>query len=172
MKIMKLMRATLLPVLLLTLLLGACSFHLRGKNILPVEKLYVRTNNEFSPFIIELKHALEVNGVQLANSPEVAQLTLHIVSEIMDKQILSLSGGGRVREYRLQFLVSLRAYDLKQQDWLAPSEISLRRDFSYDDTQILSKEQEENLLQKNLRSDAVQQVVRRLAHAKPPQPSP
>jgi LPS-assembly lipoprotein len=169
---MRLMRATLLPVLLLALLLGACSFHLRGKNVLPIEKLYVRTSNEFSPFIVELKHALEVNGVQLANSPDTAQLTLHIVSEVMDKQILSLSGGGRVREYRLQFLVSLRAYDLKQQDWLAPSEISLRRDFSYDDTQILSKEQEENLLQKNLRSDAVQQVVRRLAHAKPPQPSP
>lgn len=167
---MKLIRTTLL--LMLSLLLCACSFHLRGKNTLPVEKIYVRTSNEFSPFIVELKHALEVNGAQITDSSEAAQLTLHIVSEELDKQILSLSGGGRVLEYRLQYRVSLRAYDLKQQEWLAASEISLRRDYSYDDSQILSKEQEENLLQKNLRTDAVYQVLRRLVHAKPPQPSP
>lgn len=167
---MKPMRTALL--LMLALLLCACGFHLRGKNTLPVDKLYVRTSNEFSPFVAELKHALEVNGAQIVDSPEQAQLTLHIVSEILDKQILSLSGGGRVREYRLHFRVSLRAYDQSQQDWLAPSEIALRRDFSYDDSQILSKEQEENLLHKNMRTDAVDQVVRRLSHAKSPQPSP
>ena len=164
------MRTTLL--VMLALLLCACSFHLRGKNTLPVEKFYVRTTNEFSPFIVELKHALEVNGAQIVDSPEEAQLTLHIVSEILDKQILSLSGGGRVREYRLVYRVSLRAYDPNQQEWLVPSEIILRRDFSYDDSQILSKEQEENLLQKNLRIDAVDQVVRRLGHAKLQPPSP
>lgn len=164
------MRTTLL--VMLALLLCACSFHLRGKNTLPVEKFYVRTTNEFSPFIVELKHALEVNGAQIVDSPEEAQLTLHIVSETLDKQILSLSGGGRVREYRLVYRVSLRAYDPNQQEWLVPSEIILRRDFSYDDSQILSKEQEENLLQKNLRIDAVDQVVRRLGHAKLQPPSP
>lgn len=164
---MKWLRTPLLPVLLLTLLLGACSFHLRGKNVLPFERLYVQTSNEFSPFIVELKHALEVNGVQITETQEQAQVTLHIVSEVLDKQILALSGGGRVREYRLQFRVSLRAYDQQQRDWLSAAEILLRRDFSYDDTQILSKEQEEKLLQKNLRSDAVDQVIRRLGHAKP-----
>lgn len=167
---MKLLRTTLL--LMLALLLCACSFHLRGKNTLPVDKLYVQTTNEFSPFIVELKHALEVNGAQITDTPDEAQLTLHIVSEVLDKQILSLSGGGRVREYRLIYRVSLRAYDPNQKEWLVPAEIVLRRDFSYDDSQILSKEQEENLLQKNLRTDAVDQVVRRLGHAKPPQPSP
>jgi len=169
---MKLMRVSLLSLLLLAFLLNGCGFHLRGKNTLPVERIFVQTSNEFSPFIVQLKHALEVSGAQLTDTPEAAQLTLHVVSEVMDKQILSLSSGGRVREYRLQYRVSLRAYDKKQQDWLSASEISLRRDFSYDDSQILSKEQEENLLQKNLRSDAVQQVVRRLIHARQPQPAP
>ena len=92
-----------------------------------------------------------------------------IVSETADKQILSLSGAGRVREYRLQYRISLRAYDQKQLEWLAPEEITLRRDYSYDDTQVLAKEQEEALLYQNMRSDAVQQVLRRLNHAHPPQ---
>ena len=162
----------LVPVLMLTLLLGACSFHLRGEGAfaLPFQTLYVKSANDYSPFITELKRAIEVSSVQITDSPEQAQLTLHIVSETQDRQILSLSGGGRVREYRLQYRISLRAYDLKQQDWLAPEEITLRRDFSYDDTQILAKEQEEALLYQNMRGDAVQQVLRRLNHAKPPQP--
>ncbi len=163
------MRAILIaPVLMLALLLGACGFHLRGQSAfaLPFQTLYVRSDNEHAPFIAELKRAIEANSVQITDAPDQAQLTLHIVSEIKDKQILSLSGGGRVREYRLQYRISLRAYDLKQQDWLAPEEITLRRDFSYDDTQVLAKEQEEAMLYQNMRGDAVQQVLRRLNHAK------
>jgi LPS-assembly lipoprotein len=165
------MRATLPIVLMLTLLLGACGFHLRGQGAfaLPFQMLYVKSANDYAPFITELKRAIEVNGVQITDTPDQAQLTLQIVSEVTDRQILSLSGGGRVREYRLQYRISLRAYDQKQQDWLAPEEVTLRRDFSYDDTQVLAKEQEEALLYQNMRSDAVQQILRRLNHARPPQ---
>lgn len=167
------LRATPLIVLMLTLLLGACGFHLRGQSAfaLPFQTLYVKSANDYAPFITELKDAIKANSVQITDLPEQAQLTLHIVSETTDKQILSLSGGGRVREYRLQYRVSLRVYDQKQQDWLAPEEIVLRRDFSYDDAQVLAKEQEEAMLYQNMRSDAVQQVLRRLNHARPPQQS-
>ena len=169
------MRATQTSLLLaLTLLLGACGFHLRGQGAfaLPFQTLYVQSANDYAPFIVELKHAIEANSVQITDSSDQAQLTLHIVSEVADKQILSLSGGGRVREYRLQYRVSLRAYDHEQRDWLAPEEITMQRDFSYDDTQVLAKEQEEALLYQNMRSDAVQQVLRRLNHARLPQVAP
>ena len=168
------MRVTRLIVLMLVaLLLGACGFHLRGQGAfaLPFQTLYVKSASNYTPFINELKQAIQANGAQIVDAPEQAQLTLHIVSETTDRQILSLSGGGRVREYRLQYSISLRTYDQKQQEWIAPEEITLRRDFSYDDTQVLAKEQEENLLYQDMRVDAVQQVLRRLNHAKPPQPA-
>lgn len=165
------MRATHLIVLALSLLLGACGFHLRGHSafVLPFQKLYVKSANDYTPFIKELKQAIQVNEVQITDAPEQAQLTLHIVSEVADRQILSLSGGGRVREYRLLYRISLRAYDQKQQEWLAPQEITSQRDFSYDDSQVLAKEQEEALLYQDMRGDAVQQVLRRLNRARPPQ---
>ena len=86
------LRATPPIVLMLALLLGACGFHLRGQSALamPFQTLYVKSANDYAPFITELKHAIEVNNVQITDSPEQAQLTLHIVSETMDKQILSL----------------------------------------------------------------------------------
>jgi LPS-assembly lipoprotein len=166
-------RALLLtPVLMLTLLLGACGFHLRAHDAfaLPFQTLHLQAANNFSPFTAELKRSLQANHVLLTDSPEQAQLTLHIVSEKADKQILSLSSGGRVREYILQFRVSLRAFDVKQQDWLAAQEITVKRNFSFDDSQVLAKDREEELLNQDMRTDAVQQILRRLNHAKPPLP--
>ncbi len=154
-------------VLLMTLLLSACGFHLRGQAVLPFESLYLQVPNESSPFAVELKRALLANNVRLTKSAEQAQVVLQIVSEVPEKQILTLSGGGRVREYQLRFRVSLRAYDQKQIDWIPAEEILLRRDFTYDDTQILAKQEEETLLYQNMYSDAVQQVLRRLSLAKP-----
>ncbi len=157
-------------LLLLTMLLGACGFHLRGQAAfaLPFHTLYVKSADQFAPFILELKRAIEANGVEITDTPEQAQLTLYIVSESTDKQIMSLSASGRVLEYRLYYRVSFQAYDNKHRDWLAPDEITLRRDYSYDATQVIAKEQEETLLFQNMRSDAVHQMLRRLNHVKAP----
>lgn len=157
-------------VLALALLLGACGFHLRGQGTfaLPFQSLYVQSSNSYSPFITQLKAAIEANGVRVPDSAAQAELTLDIVSEKQSKQILSLSGAGRVREYRLQYQISLRAFDAQQMDWLPAQELNLRRDYSYDDTRILAKEQEEGLLYQDMRNEAVQQILRRLNHAKLP----
>ena len=158
-------------LLLGTLLLGACGFHLRGQGTLhmPFKTLYIQSANLYTPLIAELKRAVEAAGAEVVDSPEGAELTLHIVTEKMDKQILSLSGAGRVREYQLNLMISFRATDAAQQERIAPAELVLQRIFSYDDEQVLAKEREELLLQENLRSDAVQQLLRRLNRAGSPQ---
>ena len=161
----------ILPLLILTLLLAACGFHLRGQGgfTFPFQTLFIQTSNANAPFILDLKRAVQLYDVKLVDSPENAQLTLHIVSETMSKQILSLSDAGRVREYQLNYRVSLRAYDIKQQEWVPADEIVLQRYLSYDNTQVLAKEMEETLLYQDMRKDAVQQILRRLSLAKPPQ---
>ena len=49
----------------------------------------------------------------------------------------------------------------------ASEEILLMRTLTYDDTQVLAKEQEEALLYTDMRGDAVMQALRRLSRAKP-----
>jgi len=158
------MRAFLLVV---TLLLTACGFHLRGQAGMPFQTLYLDAANPSTTFIAELRSNLEANNVKLVNAPDKADVILNIVSELPDKQILTLGGSGRVNEFQLRYKVSLRAYDLKDQEWIPAEEMMLRRDFSYDDTKILAKEQEEALLFQSMRTDMVQQIVRRLSRAKP-----
>lgn len=160
-------------LLLFTLLLGACGFHLRGQQAggtLPFQSLFVQAPDSNAPFIVDLKRAIPLYGVKLVESQESAQLTLQIVSEITSRQILSMSSAGRVNEFQLNYRVSLRAYDNKLQEWIPPDEIVLQRYLSYDPTQILAKEMEETLLYQDMRKDAVQQVLRRLSLAKPPPP--
>lgn len=159
--------ASLLILLLATLLLGACGFHLRGQAGMPFSTLYLDAANPNTPLIADLRRNLEANKVKLVNSAEEADVVLNIVFEEPGKQILSLGGSGRVNEFQLNYRVSLRAYDLKQQEWLPAEDVVLRRDYSYDDSKILAKEAEETLLYQSMRSDMVQQIVRRLSRAKP-----
>jgi len=154
-------------LLLTTLLLTACGFHLRGQAGMPFDALYLDAANPGTPFIADLRRNLEANKVKLVNTAEQADVVLNIVSEIPEKQILTLGGSGRVNEFQLRYRVSLRAYDLEGQDWIPAEEIMLRRDYIYDDTKILAKEAEETLLYQSMRSDMVQQIMRRLSRAKP-----
>ena len=154
-------------LLLTVFLLTACGFHLRGQAGMPFDALYLDAANPGTPFITDLRRNLEANKVKLVNTAEQADVVLNIVSEIPEKQILTLGGSGRVNEFQLRYRVSLRAYDLEGQDWIPAEEIMLRRDYIYDDTKILAKEAEETLLYQSMRSDMVQQIMRRLSRAKP-----
>jgi LPS-assembly lipoprotein len=157
-------------LLLVVLTLAACGFHLRGSNLKDVQfafkSLYLKSPRE-TPFVADLRRILLSNRIELTSTADKADLVLDVVEIVPPKQILSLSGAGRVQEYQLFYSVSLRAYDSQQNDWLPADEISLSRILPYDDTQVFAKQQEEEMLYKDMRSDAVAQAIRRLNRAKP-----
>lgn len=159
--------STQLFVLFTLLLLSACGFHLRGQAGMPFSTLYIDAANPNSALITDLRSNLTSNNVKLVDNSDQAEVILSIVSETPGKKILSLGGSGRINEFQLSYSVSLRAYDLKQQEWIPAEEVVLRRDFSYNDSQVLAKQAEETLLYQNMRSDMTQQILRRLSRAHP-----
>jgi LPS-assembly lipoprotein len=88
------------------------------------------------------------------------------MSEMREKHILSLGGQGRVREYQLRFRVGYKLTDGKAATFIAPTEILLKREISFNDSEVLAKEAEEALLYRDMQTDAVQQLLRRLQAAK------
>lgn len=148
-------------------LLDACGFHLRGDALMPFKTLYIEAVNPGSPLVGELRRNLEANHVTLVNTAEKADMVLNIALDLPEKQILTLGSSGRVSEFQLRYRVSLRGYDSQQREWLPADDLLLSRDYSYDDTQLLAKEAEETLLYQSMRSDMVQQILRRLSRAKP-----
>jgi LPS-assembly lipoprotein len=160
------MKLRALILLIFIAMMSGCGFHLRGQAGMPFKSIYLDAPNLNTPFINELRRNLIANKLQIASSAAQAEVILQVVSEQTDKQILTLGGTGRVSEFKLRMLVSLRAYDNQQHDWVRAEELSIERDYSYDDTKILAKEAEEALLYTSMRTDMVQQIVRRLSHSK------
>ena len=157
-------RAVLAGVM--AVLLAACSFHLRGQAQLPFETLYIPGNN---PLVVELKrNVAAASKTRLVDSPGDAQAVFGFTEELREKIILSFSAAGRVSEYQLRYRVGFRVTDPKgAQVYLPTSEILLTRDMSFSDAQVLAKETEEALLYREMQSDMVQQIMRRLVAAKP-----
>jgi LPS-assembly lipoprotein len=155
-------------VLMLSAGLVHCGFHVRGDTQLPFRTLAI-VGAENTPLVVDLKRTLRGNArVGIVDKPEQAEAVLYILTNQNDKSILTLSGGGRVREFQLTQKIMFRVADANGNEWMPTSEISVRRDFSFNDSQALAKEGEERLLVADMQADAVQQLLRRLSAAKKP----
>ena len=161
---------SLLLAFVLSLLTG-CGFQLRGAYSLPYESLYL-SMPEYSDLGAGLKRAIRAAGsTRLAATADEAQARFVPGADLREKVILSLSGTGRVRELRLRWRYSYRIVDDKARDLVPVTEIELTRDLTYDDSNVLAKEQEEVLLWRDMQGDMVQQIMRRLAAVKPVPPA-
>lgn len=155
-----------LAVLFLAAALAGCGFHLRGPRPLPFDSLYVGAPDT-SELAVALKRSIRASGrTRVADTPQDAQALLSVVGESREKIILSLNAAGRVREFQLRYRFVFRVHDAKGRDFLPQNEILLTRDFSFNDSAILAKEQEEALLYRDMQNDLVQQIMRRMEAAR------
>ena len=181
--------AKLVLILMLAGLLAACGFKLRGSADLPAHKLpfstIALTLAPTSEFYAQLKRSIESSsaGTRVVDASE-AEAILAVLGDTSQKNILSLNTSGRVREYQLVRTFSFKvqannpsaapAPQVKYTDapvvapteYVAPSTIVLRREVTFSDDLVLSKEAEEVLLWRDIQNDLVQQLMRRLATAR------
>ena len=152
----------------LALVAAGCGFHLRGDVTYAFSSAYVNAPAA-SPLAIELKRTLEGGGTKIAETATAAQVTLDVSGVADNKDVLSLSGGGRVREYALSKRVTVAVHDTEGHDWMPAAEIIVRRSYSFNESEVLAREAQEAKLLKEMQTDAVQQIVRRLQAAKKPE---
>ena len=166
------MRVTLHSVVIfLAVAVSACGFQLRGSYSLPYESLYIGVP-DVSVVGAGLKRQIRSSGsTRLTDTAQEAQAIFLQTAEAKEPIILSLSSAGRVREKRLRYRFAYRVVDNKGRDLVAPGMVELTRDLTYADSDILAKAQEEDLLWRDMENDLVQQLMRRLATAKPSPPA-
>jgi len=95
-----------------------------------------------------------------------AQVILDVLLDQREKVVLSLNASGQVREFQLRLRFRFRLRTLAGKELIPASEIALQRDISFNESAVLAKEAEENLLYRDMQSDVVQQIMRRLAAVK------
>ncbi|MCU6434684.1 LPS assembly lipoprotein LptE [Undibacterium sp. Jales W-56] len=145
------------------LMLSACGFALRGPVVFPFSSIYVGLPDS-SPLGGELKRNIRANGKTLiVNEAKNVDVIIEVLGETREKVILSLNNQGRAREYNLLYTFRFRVRNEAGKELLAPTDISLKRNISFNESQVLAKEAEEALLYRDMQSDLVQQIMRRLA---------
>ena len=147
-------------VLLCLFGLSACGFQLRGNASLPFESIYVEGGQDIA---IDLQRAIRPTTTKVTENAKDAQAVLQVLSEAREKRILTLSSAGRVNEFRLLYRVNFKVIDKAGLELLSPQQIELRRDITFNDSQTLAKESEETLLYRDMQTDAVQQIFRRMS---------
>jgi LPS-assembly lipoprotein len=151
-------------VLSALLLLAGCGFHLKGAIALPeaVRSVYVATNDELSPFSVELRRALRASGATQAASAEAADAVIRIARDRTGQRVLSVSSRNTPQEYQVYYVL---AYSIEHGGTQAvpPQDVELSRSYSFSESDLLAKNREETILREALARDLADLVVRRLA---------
>jgi len=153
-----------LAAFLLALVLAGCGFQLRGSASLPAEMdtTWVVVEDPASAFARELELLLRGNDVELVDGPGEGVAELHILRERITRRALTISEDARVREFELVFDMQFRLDGTGGEILLGPESLRLRRDFQFDEQEILGAATEEEMMREELRRSMAASLIRRL----------
>ncbi len=149
--------------------LSACGFALRKAPNYAFQTIYSGVA-EGSTLGTELLRNMEAGGtvrvIRDARQIDQAQVVLDVLADQREKTVVGVNASGQVREFQLRARFSFRLRTLQGKQLIPPTEILLQRDISFNESAVLAKEAEETLLYRDMQSDIVQQILRRLAAVK------
>lgn len=151
------------------LALAGCGFKLREAPNFAFNEIFVNMPEQ-SSLGNELKRHLGSTGkVELVTDAKRLPTTQTVLESMLDqreKVVVGLTAAGQVREFQLRVRFRFRLRGREGKMLINDTEILQQRDISYSESQALAKEAEEQLLYRDMQSDIVQQVLRRLAAVK------
>jgi LPS-assembly lipoprotein len=150
---------------LAALVLPGCGFTLRLPPRLNFRSLAMTGFEPRSPLAEDLRRHLGTQ-VQLLEDPGRAEVVLHSLADQRTRSVVASTAAAQVRELQLRVRFEFRALAIDGRELIPRVQLLLARDMSYSETFALAKEQEEAELFRDMQSDVVAQVLRRLASIK------
>ena len=149
------------PILML---LASCGFHLQGRQPLPASfsKTYIETRDEQTDFVQDLRKALIASGSSVIRTKGSSNAVISVHEDELTEKILSVSARNIPTEYELTYRVKFSVVS-EGKTLIDQEEVEATRDFSFDETELLAKEREQEILREGLARDLVALVMRRLA---------
>lgn len=151
-------------LLCLATIIGGCGWHLRGSQTLAVSlpPVYVEFHDVSGELRRELTQVLTAAEVSLVEQAGEAGLVLTLHDEQRGRRVLAVDNTGRVSEYELQYTLAFSVRDDAGQMLIPRDSIVQRRDYRFDESQVLAKTEEENKLFDFMRRMSIQALMRRL----------
>ena len=147
--------------------LAACGFRLRGAMDFAFDTVAVtpETGGAVAPELIRVLGD-RIRPVAPRPDQEPPQVIVDILSEGREKSVVGTNSSGQVREFQLRLRVKFRMRTPQGRTLIEETEVAQQRDISFSEAAVLSKEAEETLLFRDMQSDIVQQLLRRMAAVK------
>ena len=148
-----------LSILGLILLISACGFQLRGDIQANFDSISISGGS--SNFNKTLQRKFRQAGITIKSASE-AEKIVQIIKNDFTKTILTLTGTGLVSEYQLDYTVSYR-FKSKDGPWNLPLTIEASRTYTYDDSDILAKDEEEKRLISGMESQIIKTMATQIS---------
>ena len=160
------MRRALLAAAAGVVLLAGCGFQLRKAPDFVFDSIAI-TAPATSPLANELRRTLAADGrlrvLPAGTDPAQARVVLDLPTELREKVVVGLNASGQVREFQLRSRIHFRLRTGQGRELIPDTELLQQRDISFNEAAVLAKEAEEALLYRDMQTDLVQQLMRRLA---------
>lgn len=149
--------------------LAGCGFQLRGAQELKFRTVQLVGFKPHSPLEKELRKTINASSTtRVVDSGGEAQVLLEATTDNRERHVVATTSAGQVRQISVRVRFTFKVRTPGDRELIAPTELLLGRDISYNESDALAKEQEEELLYRALQTDIVSQVMRRLAAMPPP----
>ncbi|GAB3765989.1 hypothetical protein GCM10028796_24420 [Ramlibacter monticola] len=150
-------------------LLAGCGFELRKAPEFAFDSIAVNAPTS-SPIANELRRSLAADGrlkvLPASADTKQARVILDLPTELREKVVVGLNSTGQVREFQLRTRIRFKLRTPQGKELIPDTEMLQQRDISFNEAAVLSKEAEEAMLYRNMQTDLVQQLMRRLAALK------
>ena len=161
--------ALLAWILLLGLLsvVTGCGFHPRGSSALPsaMAVTYIKSGQPYGSLVGDFSAALQAHGGQIARQRSEATAVLHIVSNEIEKRVLSVDTAGKVLEFEVRQTIRFSVETSEKLPIVEQQEISLARDYIFSSAEALSAERENKIVREVLQRNLVNLAMLRITAA-------
>lgn len=144
-------------------LLSGCGFHMQGAFTVPagMERTYIATDDQYTLFYRELRRSLKQSGMQFADTPVDATAVLSIHLDRTDQRVLSVSARNVPTEFEVYYTIEY-SVDSGETNLLDRQLLTVTRAYTYDESLVLGKAREEELLRGAIVDDLVRIVLKQL----------
>ena len=146
----------------------ACGFTPRGSLVRATDlgSVFVDAERDLS-IAEEVKDALIDSAFEIADNRDDAMILLRLTNEAMSERVISVTSNGRISELELAHAVNMLIAE--SEDGEAPTyvlgqtlnRVEVTREYTFDETGVLGKENEARILREEMKRDLVRQIILR-----------
>ena len=127
-----------------------------------MERTYIETDDRFSLFYREFRKELLAAGVNIVDTPAESTASFTIYFDRTDQRVLSVSARNVPTEFEVFYTIQ---YGLMSADvaMLEVQDMTLTRDYTYDETLVLGKAREEEVMRDAIVQDLVRIILKQIS---------